>query len=72
MEEVDPTSMADAVVMAQEDVNKHVPELGPAAMISDATAKAKAKAGAKYTADLSEQASSKDGNRVRFVILSHA
>ena len=70
MEEVDPTSMADAVVMAQEDVNKHVPELGPAAMISDATAKAKAKA--KYTADLSGQASSKDGNRVRFVILSHA
>ncbi|PIL33975.1 transporter [Ganoderma sinense ZZ0214-1] len=51
MQEVDPTNMAESVVKSQEGVNvsanrdkdrgkdRHVPELGVAAMISDATAK---------------------------------
>ncbi|KAI1785916.1 Sodium/hydrogen exchanger family-domain-containing protein [Ganoderma leucocontextum] len=41
MEEVDPTNLTKTVAKSQEDVNKerHVPELGPAAMINDATAK---------------------------------
>ncbi|KAM5543252.1 hypothetical protein V8D89_003126 [Ganoderma adspersum] len=68
MEEVDPTSIAESVVKSQENVDgnnkdldkekdRHVQELGVAAMISDATA--------KYPDDLGLQASLKDGNRGR-------
>ena len=43
MDEVDPTSLAKSIAKSQDDVGeqreRHVPELGPAAMISDATAK---------------------------------
>ena len=57
MEQRDPTGLTDAVVMSQHEAaakNDHVPELGPAAMISDATANPTAPktSGAPQTASL--------------------